>query len=88
MVAPSLVMVTSPISSTSILSRPTGPREDLIILATEAHARTERLRKGGYRFAHGHRLQWCVFQREIGQIDWKASSGEKSESVQGFQSFS
>mmetsp|Transcript_46536 Transcript_46536/g.149379 ORF Transcript_46536/g.149379 Transcript_46536/m.149379 type:complete len:200 (-) Transcript_46536:305-904(-) len=33
MVAPSLVMVTSPMSSTSILSRPTGPRDVLTMLA-------------------------------------------------------
>lgn len=32
MVAPSLVMRTSPMSSTSILSRPTGPREVLTML--------------------------------------------------------
>ena len=34
MVAPSFVMRTSPISSTSILSRPTGPRDDFTMLAT------------------------------------------------------
>ena len=33
-VAPSLVMVTSPMSSTSILSRPTGPREVFTMFAT------------------------------------------------------
>ena len=33
MVAPSLVMVTSPTSSTIILSKPTGPRLDLTMLA-------------------------------------------------------
>ncbi len=40
MVAPSLVMVTSPMSSTNILSSPTGPREDLTMLATEEAAST------------------------------------------------
>mmetsp|Transcript_36845 Transcript_36845/g.86038 ORF Transcript_36845/g.86038 Transcript_36845/m.86038 type:complete len:265 (-) Transcript_36845:61-855(-) len=44
MVAPSLVMVTSPMSSTSILSRPTGPREDFTMLATAAAAVTLALR--------------------------------------------
>eukprot|EP00732_Lithocolla_globosa_P003290 Lithocolla_globosa_v1_NODE_2567_length_1950_cov_17.572559.p3 type:complete len:157 gc:universal NODE_2567_length_1950_cov_17.572559:1359-1829(+) len=39
-VAPSFVTVTSPISSTNILSKPTGPREDLTMLAIEAHAVT------------------------------------------------
>mmetsp|Transcript_11266 Transcript_11266/g.39151 ORF Transcript_11266/g.39151 Transcript_11266/m.39151 type:complete len:400 (+) Transcript_11266:554-1753(+) len=39
-VAPSLVMVTSPMSSTSILSRPTGPSEDLTMLATASTAVT------------------------------------------------
>ena len=37
---PSLVMVISPISSTIILSRPWGPREDLTMLATDMAART------------------------------------------------
>jgi len=32
-VAPSLVIVTSPISSTSILSSPKGPKEDFTMLA-------------------------------------------------------
>jgi len=39
-VAPSLVMVTSPRSSTSILSRPIGPRDVLTTLATESAAVT------------------------------------------------
>ena len=40
MVAPSLVIVTSPMSSTIILSSPCGPREDLTMLATDKAART------------------------------------------------
>uniref|UniRef100_A0A1A9VFW5 Uncharacterized protein n=1 Tax=Glossina austeni TaxID=7395 RepID=A0A1A9VFW5_GLOAU len=39
-VAPSLVTVTSPISSTNILSKPTGPKELLTMLAIELAAIT------------------------------------------------
>ena len=39
-VAPSFVMVTSPMLSTSILSRPTGPSDDLTMLASAMHAVT------------------------------------------------
>ncbi|KAH3681957.1 hypothetical protein WICPIJ_007076 [Wickerhamomyces pijperi] len=44
MVAPSLVTTTSPMSSTNILSKPTGPNEDLTTLATASAARTFWLR--------------------------------------------
>lgn len=40
MVAPSFVTVTSPMSSTNILSSPTGPRELLTMLAIELAAMT------------------------------------------------
>ena len=40
-VAPSFVIVTSPISSTNILSNPTGPKEDFTIFARAWHAVTE-----------------------------------------------
>ena len=39
-VAPSFVIVTSPRSSTSILSRPIGPSDDLTMFATESAAVT------------------------------------------------
>lgn len=41
MVAPSFVTVTSPISSTSILSNPTGPKELFTMFAMEHAAITE-----------------------------------------------
>ncbi len=41
MVAPSFVTVMSPTSSTSILSSPTGPRDDFTMLAIAAAAATE-----------------------------------------------
>lgn len=48
---PSLVMVTSPMSSTIILSRPCGPREERTMLATERAARTKWFE--GYRCPSG-----------------------------------
>ena len=48
---PSLVMVTSPMSSTIILSRPWGPREERTMLATERAARTKWYE--GYRCLSG-----------------------------------
>jgi hypothetical protein len=51
-VAPSLVIVTSPMSSTSILSKPTGPSDVLTMFATACTAmtvvaRNKRARRGG-----------------------------------------
>lgn len=43
-VAPSFVTVTSPMSSTSILSSPTGPNELLTMFAIELAAITEKIK--------------------------------------------
>ena len=55
MVAPSLVIVTSPRSSTSILSRPIGPSEVLTTLATESAAVTAIRTQEHRRSAPGRR---------------------------------
>ena len=80
-VAPSLVMVTSPKSSTSILSRPIGPRDVLTTLATESAAVTARRtsgaqgRRGGREYKpearklHGKRWQ-CACARNEPQCAW------------------
>lgn len=56
MVAPSLVMVTSPISSTNILSNPWGPRDVFRMLA-KALQKTRRR-------CHNARLPWTSLNRD------------------------
>ena len=48
-ILPSFVIVTSPTSSTNILSRPYGPKELFTIFAIANTAVTKSLVKGGYK---------------------------------------
>ena len=61
MVAPSFVMVTSPRSSTSILSRPIGPSEVFTTLATESAAVTARRRERGTTAVQSQQSQRAVW---------------------------